>query len=222
MALIKCPECGKEISDRCISCPNCGFPLNESVSIPPAIDKSKEIEKYLGLAVNGIQAENPEQVEKYYELVLEMDPTNSKAWELEARGILFRSTLKSNKVPQAIAAATNAINYANDGEKAELALSLFNSINVHVQGLLAIAIGMPVVYGMPMYVDVCLDFWGQLLTLPCLTKEKIESELAIIDDMDIKSQKSVLPSKRKIYACRIGKPRWAEQFRTMLVSRGIL
>ena len=72
MALIKCPECGKEISDRCISCPNCGFPLNESVSIPPAIDKSKEIEKYLGLAVNGIQAENPEQVEKYCELVLEM------------------------------------------------------------------------------------------------------------------------------------------------------
>lgn len=25
MALIKCPECGKEISDRANSCPNCGF-----------------------------------------------------------------------------------------------------------------------------------------------------------------------------------------------------
>ena len=29
MALIKCPECGKEISDRAVSCPNCGFPLKE-------------------------------------------------------------------------------------------------------------------------------------------------------------------------------------------------
>lgn len=27
MALIKCPECGKEISDRATSCPNCGYPM---------------------------------------------------------------------------------------------------------------------------------------------------------------------------------------------------
>jgi len=27
MALIKCPECGKEISDRAAACPNCGFPI---------------------------------------------------------------------------------------------------------------------------------------------------------------------------------------------------
>lgn len=29
MALIKCPECGKEISDRAASCPNCGCPVSE-------------------------------------------------------------------------------------------------------------------------------------------------------------------------------------------------
>lgn len=29
MALIKCPECGKEISDRAKSCPNCGFPITD-------------------------------------------------------------------------------------------------------------------------------------------------------------------------------------------------
>ena len=28
MALIKCPECGKELSDKATSCPNCGVPLN--------------------------------------------------------------------------------------------------------------------------------------------------------------------------------------------------
>lgn len=27
MALIKCPECGKEISDKAKSCPNCGAPV---------------------------------------------------------------------------------------------------------------------------------------------------------------------------------------------------
>ena len=28
MALLKCPECGKEISDKATSCPNCGYPIN--------------------------------------------------------------------------------------------------------------------------------------------------------------------------------------------------
>ena len=28
MALIKCPECNKEISDKAISCPQCGCPIN--------------------------------------------------------------------------------------------------------------------------------------------------------------------------------------------------
>ena len=27
MALIKCPECGKEVSDRAVSCPNCAYPI---------------------------------------------------------------------------------------------------------------------------------------------------------------------------------------------------
>jgi len=29
MALINCPECKQEISDKAISCPNCGFPLSQ-------------------------------------------------------------------------------------------------------------------------------------------------------------------------------------------------
>lgn len=29
MALINCPECGKEISDKAKSCPNCGCPIAE-------------------------------------------------------------------------------------------------------------------------------------------------------------------------------------------------
>ena len=32
MALIKCPECGKEISDNAVSCPNCGYPFAKETS----------------------------------------------------------------------------------------------------------------------------------------------------------------------------------------------
>lgn len=33
MALIKCPECGKEISDKAKSCPGCGCPISSSTKI---------------------------------------------------------------------------------------------------------------------------------------------------------------------------------------------
>ena len=29
MALIKCPECGKVISEQAVTCPNCGYPINK-------------------------------------------------------------------------------------------------------------------------------------------------------------------------------------------------
>ena len=33
MALIKCQECGKEISDKATSCPHCGAVTNESLPL---------------------------------------------------------------------------------------------------------------------------------------------------------------------------------------------
>ncbi len=35
MALINCPECGKEISDKAQVCPNCGVPLDNYVIVCP-------------------------------------------------------------------------------------------------------------------------------------------------------------------------------------------
>ena len=45
MALIKCPECGKEISDQATACPNCGCPVKQSttpISNPQTSPKAKK------------------------------------------------------------------------------------------------------------------------------------------------------------------------------------
>jgi len=48
VALIKCSECGKEISDRAWACPHCGAPVNGSTATAPsaaAVTKSVRVER---------------------------------------------------------------------------------------------------------------------------------------------------------------------------------
>lgn len=42
MALIKCSECGKEVSDKAISCPNCGYPIQSPSPDTTAIEDIAE------------------------------------------------------------------------------------------------------------------------------------------------------------------------------------
>lgn len=52
MALINCPECGKEISDQAANCPNCGYPIKSKRF---NCDDSAEIEENSNAIINSIQ-----------------------------------------------------------------------------------------------------------------------------------------------------------------------
>ena len=49
MALIKCPECGREVSDRAKECPNCAYPLSKMANFGKIIIK-------LGAQTNGFNS----------------------------------------------------------------------------------------------------------------------------------------------------------------------
>lgn len=49
MALIKCPECEKEISDMAAACPNCGYSLHPVVAQKPLSEEKKKAIKKLGI-----------------------------------------------------------------------------------------------------------------------------------------------------------------------------
>lgn len=60
MALITCPECGREISDKAVSCPGCGFPLDGYVQE----DSRSELDRL----VDDICARNQDRVKAIKEL----------------------------------------------------------------------------------------------------------------------------------------------------------
>ena len=41
MAMIQCPECGKEISDKAFTCPNCGVPINMEMPVKVTVQRTK-------------------------------------------------------------------------------------------------------------------------------------------------------------------------------------
>ena len=52
MALIKCPECGKEVSDKAKSCIHCGYPINVSkIKTNDEIIEQTKQKKKIGLIV---------------------------------------------------------------------------------------------------------------------------------------------------------------------------
>lgn len=52
MALIKCEECGKEISDQAASCPNCGYKQNQLEEKKVNLSKNKKLLLGIGMVIS--------------------------------------------------------------------------------------------------------------------------------------------------------------------------
>lgn len=48
MALIKCPECGKEVSDKAGACPSCGYPIQQKIEISTINAKNEMSNEFCG------------------------------------------------------------------------------------------------------------------------------------------------------------------------------
>ena len=44
MALVKCPECGKEVSDKATTCPNCAYPFENNNQVVNELKRQSEYE----------------------------------------------------------------------------------------------------------------------------------------------------------------------------------
>ena len=62
MAMINCPECGKQVSDKAASCPNCGNPLHKTPACPKCgsynVSVISGVSKAASVALVGVFAAN--------------------------------------------------------------------------------------------------------------------------------------------------------------------
>lgn len=97
MALISCPECGKEISDRTQSCPNCGCPI---VTQKGPADETSDSNSVL---IHGYEEtfaiDTNVKIYKGDELVGEVAPVSKFKLPIDADcELTFKANMRSRKV----------------------------------------------------------------------------------------------------------------------------
>lgn len=120
MAIISCPECGKQISDRAASCPNCGCPISAApTEILSAQSNAATIENYLTLATSALDASNNEEADSYASKVLELDANNARAWMIKGVGIGWQSTVSNVRFDEMTNCWGKCLENASEVEAAE-------------------------------------------------------------------------------------------------------
>lgn len=92
MGLLKCPDCGKEFSDRIDTCPNCACPKS-AVLLEIGVEKGTEyssaiIKKLKEKIRNSIETSDYEEAEQNADKLIELDSTDYFAWLVKADVLL--------------------------------------------------------------------------------------------------------------------------------------
>lgn len=99
MALVNCPECGKEFSDKAQACPNCACPISEIAAATNSVTTKKLVKDYI---IGAAKAINPGVIKAAERLT-------------ESEGVLFAIYVNAAVTPNADGLQTN---YSTKGKQA--------------------------------------------------------------------------------------------------------
>ena len=129
MKQLKCEMCGSTDlikQDGMFVCQVCGtkYSVEEAKKMmiegTVRVDNSHMVENYLTMAKTAQEAGNYTEAELYCNKVIEIEPTNYKAWMLKGEAVAWQSTLQNPRIDEGVTAFVKAINQAPKEEKAEL------------------------------------------------------------------------------------------------------
>ena len=131
MAALVCDLCGGKLimgSGGIATCESCGMEHSadrmkekvQEIKGTVRVDNTHMIENYLEMAQTAKDAGNNLEAESYCNKVIEIDPTNYKAWMLKGEAAAWQSSLQNSRVDEGVTAFVKGINNAPEEEKEEL------------------------------------------------------------------------------------------------------
>lgn len=131
MAALVCDLCGGKLvmgAGGIAICDSCGMEHSadrmqekvQEIKGTVRVDNTHMIENYLEMARNAYDAGNNIESESYCNKIIEIDPTNYKAWFLKGKAAGWQSTIQNPRVSESILAFTKAIMNVSEEDKNEL------------------------------------------------------------------------------------------------------
>lgn len=84
------------------------------------VDDTAKIANYQTMAENAYDADNKQEAESYCNKIIEIDPTNYKAWLLKGRAAGWQSTLARLRIDEAVNCFTKAVDNAPEDKVEEI------------------------------------------------------------------------------------------------------
>ncbi len=131
MKQLICEMCGSTDlmkQDGNFVCQNCGikYSVEEAkkmmvegtveVAGTVKVDDSAKIDNYYTMAENAYEASNKQETENYCNKIIEIDPSNYKAWLLKGKAAGWQSTLGNIRIEESVNCFTKAIDNAPEEE----------------------------------------------------------------------------------------------------------
>ena len=128
MAALVCDLCGGKLimgAGGVATCDSCGMEhsagrMKEKVQEVKGVvqtDSSHLVTNYLDMAINAIDAGNNAEAESYCNKIIEVDPTNYRAWMLKGEAAAWQSTLANPRISEGVNAFAKGVKYAPEEEK---------------------------------------------------------------------------------------------------------
>lgn len=127
----KCPSCGGDLqvpNDRdSVKCMYCGGTV--IVREAAAAASGVQVHNLMALAKSAAEAGNAREAYDYYTRVLEIDPSNSLAWEGKGTSAGWLSTLSNIRTNEMMACFDNAIKQVDESKQEELKRRCGHAVN---------------------------------------------------------------------------------------------
>lgn len=128
MAALVCDICGGKLvmgTGGIATCESCGMEHSsdrmkekvQEVKGTVKIDNTHMIDNYLSMAENAYESSNLTEAESYCNKIIEIEPTNYKAWLYKGKSAGWQSTLQKIRFSESVSAFSKAIDNAPEDEK---------------------------------------------------------------------------------------------------------